>query len=467
MVRPVSPFGSMVDLPRCAPRGLYDRAMASMAAAARVNDADGDLADAYAAQGFVSPLRIVAPAVAAEALEEVNAFARSQPDGRIRGDLRFKPHLFLPRVGALVREETVLRAVRAVLKTRDVLLWSSDLNIKERGDGGFFSPHQDATYTGLEPATRGCTLWLALSDPVDARHGCLRFAPGSHVAGQLPHVEAPSPSNLLSRGQRVEAWDASTEVVAALRGGGADPPAPHQSIWAAHGHNSYLVMAKKKSSKKKARAPTPDDIGATVFIEGLQSQPELNGSRGTIIAFNREKNRYTVECGATTKKISVKPENLRVAGQVVERSILNDGDGAPVAAAAEGKIDPRTLSPWAMPSARVNTFQNTNDHPLTKAWIDAMPVSSKMAMMQVACGVPGRSVEALPAASQWCYTVSHLFMNFITHGHREFIVTTKDPGPSTEVVGVQLVGDGSAGFARRRLARRCMPSGSGSEATTP
>ncbi|KAH8070325.1 hypothetical protein JL721_5088 [Aureococcus anophagefferens] len=111
-------------------------------------------------------------------------------------------------------------------------------------------------------------------------------------------------------------------------------------------------MAKKKSSKKKARAPTPDDIGATVFIEGLQSQPELNGSRGTIIAFNREKNRYTVECGATTKKISVKPENLRVAGQVVERSILNDGDGAPVAAAAEGKIDPRTLSPWAMPSAR-------------------------------------------------------------------------------------------------------------------
>jgi len=209
-------------------------------------------------------------------------------------------------------------------------------------------------------------------------------------------------------------------------------------------------MAKKKSSKKKARAPTPDDIGATVFVEGLQSQPELNGSRGTIIAFNREKNRYTVECGATTKKISVKPENLRVAGQVVERSILNDGDGAPVAAAAEGKLDPRTLSPWAMPSARVNTFQNTNDHPLTKAWIDAMPVSSKMAMMQVACGVPGRSVEALPAASQWCYTVSHLFMNFITHGHREFIVTTKDPGPSTEVVGVQLVGDARAapaGFA--------------------
>ena len=221
MVRPVRPFGSMADLPRCAPRGLYDRAMASMAAAARVNDADGDLADAYDARGFVSPLRIVAPAVAALALEEVDAFARSQPDGRIRGDLRFKPHLFLPRVAALVRHETVLRAVRAALRTRDVLLWSSDLNIKEPGDGGFFSPHQDATYTGLEPATRGCTLWLALSDPVDARHGCLRFAPGSHVAGQLPHVEAKSPSNLLSRGQRVEAWDASTEVVAALRGGEA------------------------------------------------------------------------------------------------------------------------------------------------------------------------------------------------------------------------------------------------------
>ena len=68
-------------------------------------------------------------------------------------------------------------------------------------------------------AVLSCYVVVAL--PVDARHGCLRFAPGSHVAGQLPHVEAPSPSNLLSRGQRVEAWDASTEVVAALRGGEA------------------------------------------------------------------------------------------------------------------------------------------------------------------------------------------------------------------------------------------------------
>lgn len=178
----------------------------------------------YANDGFLTPLRVVSLDEARAALEEVEAFAATRaPDGVLRGDDRFKPHLHLPRVNQLVRHPTVLRAVRACLGGPDVVLWSSDLNVKRPGDGGFFSDHQDATYTGLEPAAQGCTVWLALSDPVDAAHGCMVFKPGSHLRGQLPHVEEPAPDNLLSRGQRVAQLPPprGPDVQAALRAGEA------------------------------------------------------------------------------------------------------------------------------------------------------------------------------------------------------------------------------------------------------
>ena len=91
----------------------------------------------------------------------------------LAGDRRFKPHLFLPRLAALARRPEVLAAARAVLGG-DVLLWSSDVNTRAPGDVRVY-PHQDATYAGLSPADRVCTVWIALSDPVDATTGCLAF----------------------------------------------------------------------------------------------------------------------------------------------------------------------------------------------------------------------------------------------------------------------------------------------------
>ena len=69
------------------------------------------------------------------------------------------------------------------------------------------------------------TVWLALSDPVDAAHGCMQFRRCSHSRGQLPHVDdASDTSNMLSRGQRVEAEEEEGDavmVMAELRGGQA------------------------------------------------------------------------------------------------------------------------------------------------------------------------------------------------------------------------------------------------------
>jgi ectoine hydroxylase-related dioxygenase (phytanoyl-CoA dioxygenase family) len=146
----------------------------------------------------------------------------------VSGDLRFKPHLFLPFVSRLVRHPAILNAVEAVLGTENILLWSSDFNIKPVGSGGYFSAHQDATFTGLAPAERGVTVWLALSEPVDERHGCMVFWPKTHQLGQLPHIEEPHAdvNNMLSRGQRIDEKALGPDhgrrkFVAELRGGEA------------------------------------------------------------------------------------------------------------------------------------------------------------------------------------------------------------------------------------------------------
>jgi len=187
------------------------------------------VAQQFAEDGYICPLHVLSPPEAAAALAELNAFAASScPGGEICGDARFKVHLYLPFASRLVRHPAILDAVESALGTRNLLLWSSDLNIKPAGSGGFFSEHQDATYTGLAPAGRGVTVWLALSDPVDEEHGCMLFRRGSHLGGQLPHVEEPGldAHNMLSRGQRVEPspaypWAQGSEVTASLRGGEA------------------------------------------------------------------------------------------------------------------------------------------------------------------------------------------------------------------------------------------------------
>jgi ectoine hydroxylase-related dioxygenase (phytanoyl-CoA dioxygenase family) len=110
----------------------------------------------------------------------------------------------------IVHHPKLLAAVRTALGTQHIALWSSDLNIKQPNSKSYFSEHQDATYTGLQPANKCLTVWVALSDPVGVQEGCLSFLKCSHRHGQLPHVEEvetlgadSSNGNMLSRGQRV------------------------------------------------------------------------------------------------------------------------------------------------------------------------------------------------------------------------------------------------------------------------
>ena len=150
---------------------------------------------AFSRDGFFGPLDILAPREAEEALIEV------QTELSREGSSRFKLHLILPSISRIAHHPKLIKAVRAALNSNNIMLWSSDVNIKDPKSPGFYAPHQDCTYAGLYPSCSILTAWIALSDPVGMKEGCLRFYPESHELNQLPHVNEKNTDNLLVMGQ--------------------------------------------------------------------------------------------------------------------------------------------------------------------------------------------------------------------------------------------------------------------------
>lgn len=191
----------------------------------------------YEKNGFAGPIDVLVQEEARSAFDEVCSELKIDPATRVlkanRSVDRFKLHLILPALDAIAHHPLVISAVQEALQTQDVYLWSSDINWKAPNSNGFFAPHQDSTYSGLYPASRCLTAWIALSDPVGENEGCLSFFPKSHTKGQLPHKQSEQKfgpdnngkeGNLLSLGQYIcqsdiEKLDHSDPVAIPLRAG--------------------------------------------------------------------------------------------------------------------------------------------------------------------------------------------------------------------------------------------------------
>ena len=189
----------------------------------------GKLVEFYQKYGYINPITVLTAEEASEIFTQLVSpstplSSYMPPLERLVGNFRFKTHLYSSFINKIVHSPSILDVVEAVLGTPNILLWSSDFNIKLPGSDGFFALHQDATYTGLSPADKCVTVWVALTDPVDDEHGCLWVLPGSHLAGQLPHQEGKgsrsksslsedddeqndlpysNEDNMLSRGQKI------------------------------------------------------------------------------------------------------------------------------------------------------------------------------------------------------------------------------------------------------------------------
>lgn len=176
------------------------------------------IADAFRRDGFIAGVKVLEADDAAAVLDEVDAFARTHAGHLPVAEMfRTGSHLVMRAVDDMVRHPRVLDVVRQLLGN-DLIVWDSDVFIKEAHSQGYVSWHQDLRYWGVD-SHDAVTAWIALTDATGAM-GCMRFLPGSHRAGLVDHDDTFETDNLLTRGQNVR-WeiDESETRLGELRAG--------------------------------------------------------------------------------------------------------------------------------------------------------------------------------------------------------------------------------------------------------
>jgi hypothetical protein len=177
--------------------------------------------EAYWQDGFLAGLPVFDADEVHQARAGIEALERDHADGGGgRGLTQFfreNGHVVLPRLAELARTPAILDPVESLLGS-DLLVWSVELFIKEPGARKSVSWHQDITYWGMGETNEEVTAWVALSE-VSREAGCMRFLPGSHRNGIVPHDDTLAPDNLLSRGQEIAEVDEAQAVHGPLRPG--------------------------------------------------------------------------------------------------------------------------------------------------------------------------------------------------------------------------------------------------------
>lgn len=168
----------------------------------------------YNADGFVAGL----PALSLREVAEMRAYiewleahhAAGAGGHNLAQFFRVNGHVVIPALAQAARHPAILAPVEAILGP-DLLAWSVELFIKEPGSAKTVSWHQDITYWGMGETNDEVTAWVALSD-VSQQAGCMRFLPGSHLGGIVPHNDTFAADNLLSRGQEIGGVDEAQAV---------------------------------------------------------------------------------------------------------------------------------------------------------------------------------------------------------------------------------------------------------------
>ncbi|MEQ9491696.1 MAG: phytanoyl-CoA dioxygenase family protein [Alphaproteobacteria bacterium] len=107
---------------------------------------------------------------------------------RLRGkETYIKPHLLSPWVDSIARLPEILDPVHQVLGP-DVVLWTSDWNVKRAGTGDYVPWHQDSPYWNLS-TDEVVTVWLAIGD-VTVANGAMEVVLGSHAGGRIGKINA-------------------------------------------------------------------------------------------------------------------------------------------------------------------------------------------------------------------------------------------------------------------------------------
>lgn len=179
-----------------------------------------NVAETFARNGFVFPVDVMNEAEAGAVrtdLEQAETELADDPEKLMLA--RSYADRLLPSFDRMIRNPKLIDAVRPILGP-DILVWSCGLFIKEPQSTQIVTWHQDLTYWGLDDVDE-VTAWVALS-PSTVASGCMRFVPGSHCRGMVPHIDTFNDNNLLTRGQKIALeFDDSESVDVILRAGQA------------------------------------------------------------------------------------------------------------------------------------------------------------------------------------------------------------------------------------------------------
>ena len=128
-------------------------------------------------------------------------------------------HLFFKWAYDLATRDKLVEAVGDILGN-DILIYATLIFSKPPKDISYVAWHQDSAYSNLH-LTPSVTAWIALT-PSNSDTGCMRVLPGSHNLGSLTHGHIEDSSNLLRRGECIDAEiDESLALDIVLRPGEA------------------------------------------------------------------------------------------------------------------------------------------------------------------------------------------------------------------------------------------------------
>jgi hypothetical protein len=92
-------------------------------------------------------------------------------------------------------------------------------------------------------------------------------------------------------------------------------PALEGVTWDGEGLGRYQVQLKELGERVNLK---PQNLilreGAAVVVDGVQSQPELNGREGTVLEFDAGRGRYKVRLEGEARMKMLKPECCLIAG---------------------------------------------------------------------------------------------------------------------------------------------------------
>jgi non-haem Fe2+, alpha-ketoglutarate-dependent halogenase len=171
---------------------------------------------AYRRDGFFFPHRIMPREEALGIGRDFMAFAQGEVPKRYQDPQHqlflLKAHLLFTWADRIAHDEGLLDAVESLIGP-DIMVWSSGVFWKAPRSGSYVSWHQDSTNFELDDAEKVVRAWVALT-PATLENGTMRFLPGLHRQGQIPHRDLKAEGELLSRGETIDLAIDETATVA-------------------------------------------------------------------------------------------------------------------------------------------------------------------------------------------------------------------------------------------------------------